>query len=94
MIFVFSALALYLEEEMEGCEGCGEDVAVSHLLLPITPDCSSDPGSRDPDCPSLELSLIYYLSTVNFKGIETQIIIVYRYFLAAVVLRGGRISII
>ena len=70
MIFVFSALALYLEEEMEGCEGCGEDVAVSHLLLPITPDCSSDPGSRDPDCPSLGLSLIYYLSTVNFKGIE------------------------
>ena len=61
MIFVFSALALYLEEEMEGCEGCGEDVAVSHLLLPITPDCSSDPGSRDPDCPSLGLSLIYYL---------------------------------
>ena len=80
MIFVFSALALYLEEEMEGCEGCGEDVAVSHLLLPITPDCSSDPGSRDPDCPSLGLSLIYYLSTVNFKGIETQIITVNRYF--------------
>ena len=70
MIFVFSALALYLEEEMEGCEGCGEDVAVSHLLLPITPDCSSDPGSRDPDCPSLGSSLIYYLSTLNFKGIE------------------------
>ena len=74
---------------MEGCEGCGEDVAVSHLLLPITPDCSSDPGSRDPDCPSLGLSLIYYLSTVNFKGIETQIITVYRYFLASLVLRGG-----
>ena len=61
MIFVFSALALYLEEEMEGCEGCEEDVAVSHLLVPMTPDCSSDPGRRDPDCPSLGLSLIYYL---------------------------------
>ena len=73
MIFVFSALALYLEEEMEGCEGCGEDVAVSHLLLPITPDCSSDPGSRDPDCPCLHLGRllsIIYLSIVNFKGIE------------------------
>ena len=34
---------------------------------------------------------IIYLSTVNFKGIETQIITVNRYFflLAAVVLRGG-----
>ena len=80
---------------MEGCEGCGEDVAVSHLLLPITPDCSSDPGSRDPDCPSLGSSLIYYLSiiylssTLKALSIETQSIIVYRYFLAAVVLRGG-----
>ena len=80
MIFVFSALALYLEEEMEGCEGCEEDVAVSHLLLPMTPDCSSDPGRRDPDCPSLGLSLIYILSIVNFKDIETQIITAYRYF--------------
>ena len=38
--------------------------------------------------------LLYYLSTVNFKGIETQIIIVYRYFLASLVFEGRSISII